>query len=126
MKRTNWPVEEFGIRPAGKPTECFYCNEPKGGTHKPDCVIRERTVVVEVTIQMVVSKPENWSPDEIEFHFNESSSCLSNPVEQLVDLNERMIEAGDCLCGMIDVKYLREATASDENKQKLFVKDIPS
>ena len=27
MKRNNWPVEEYGIRPAGDPNKCFYCGE---------------------------------------------------------------------------------------------------
>lgn len=126
MKRSNWPVEDYGIRPAGKPTECFYCREPKGGTHKPDCVIRQRTVVVEVAIQMVVSEPENWSAADIEFHFNESSSCQSNIIRQIAELAERLDNAESCPCGMIKVKYLREATADDEEDQKLFIAGVRS
>lgn len=122
MKRANWPVEDYGIRPAGKPNECFYCHEPKGGTHKQNCVIRHRTVVVEVRMELVIDKPENWSPEDIEFFFNESSSCQSNIIDRLVELRDRL----GCLCGLIDTTYLREAKPEDEEDQKLFVKDVPS
>jgi hypothetical protein len=123
MKRDNWPVEDYGIRPADKPTECFYCHEPKGGVHKLDCVIRQRTVVVELKMELVVTEPESFDPDSIEFGFNESSSCQSNIVtNRLGELVDRL----GCVCGLIEVKFLREATPEDEKRQKLFVKEIPS
>jgi hypothetical protein len=78
MNRDNWPVEKFGIRPAGKPDECFYCRQKSGDQHAPECVIRERTVLVDVIIQMVMTVPEKWTPDTIEFSLNESSSCANN------------------------------------------------
>jgi len=126
MKRDNWPVENHGIRPAGKPTECFYCHEPKGGTHKPDCVIRSRTVVVELRIELVVTEPESFDPSLIEFGFNESSSCQTNIISKLAEMVERLDDAGECPCGLIEVKYLREATEEDEERQKLFVAELPS
>lgn len=122
MKRANWPVGAYGIRPAGKPTECFYCHEPKGGTHKPDCVIRQRTVVVEVRLELVLSEPEGWSQEDIESHFNASSSCQSNIAGYIEQLRDRI----GCLCGLADVSFLREATADDEKRQLLFVERIPS
>ena len=116
MKRGNWPVEDYGIRPAGKPTECFYCHEPKGGVHKPDCVIRQRKVVVRLEMELVVTKPESFAPDLIEFGFNESSSCQSNIIDRLRELDERLDTAGECPCELIEVKYLREATPKDEER----------
>src|SRR4051794_13783692 len=122
MKRDNWPVEEHGIRPAGKPDECFYCHEPKGGVHKPSCVIRKRTVVVELRMELVLSEPEHWAPEDIEFFFSESSSCQSNIVNRLEALRARL----GCICGLVDVTYVREAKEEDEQLQKLFVADEPS
>lgn len=126
MKRDNWPVEDYGIRPAGKPDECFYCHEPKGGVHKPDCVIRQRTVVVRLEMELVIAAPESFGPDLIEFGFNESSSCQSNIIDLLRELDERLDKAGKCPCGLINVTYLREATQEDEEQQKLFVEESPS
>jgi hypothetical protein len=126
MKRDRWPVENFGIRPAGKPDECFYCQEPIGGVHKQECVIRERTVVVELRMELVITKPEDWDADMIEYHLNDSSSCQTNIISQLAELVERLKDAGKCPCGLIEAIYLREATKEDEQQQKLFVADLPS
>jgi hypothetical protein len=126
MKRDNWPVEDYGIRPAGKSDECFYCGVKKGGVHKPECMIRERTIVVNVTIEMVVAVPENWSDASVEFSFNESSSCQSNIVERISDLAERREQNGSCMCGLIAVEYVGEADEKAEQEHLLFVKDLPS
>jgi len=122
MKRTNWPVEHDGIRPAGKPDECFYCHEKLGGTHKPDCVIRQRTVVVRMTVDYVIDVPEHWTEDNIQFHRNEGSWCSDNALSELEQLSGR---AG-CLCSFMEFSYLREGTEKDEEKNQFFVSKIPS
>ena len=38
--------DDDGIRPAGRPNQCFYCNQQVGKPHKQDCaclVTKERT-----------------------------------------------------------------------------------
>jgi len=73
VKRKDWTVGDHSIRPAGPTDRCTYCNTPVGMQHSKECVIRQRTVVVEVRTRMTISVPENWSPENIEFHRNESS-----------------------------------------------------
>lgn len=123
MKRDNWEVKEFGIRPAGSPDHCFYCGVERGGVHKPECVIRKRTVVVQMTIEYVVAVPEFWTPEQLEFHRNEGTWCALNGLAEIDNLHER---TGDCFCGRTTYKYLREATAEDESKDMIFVEDSRS
>lgn len=122
MKRKNWEVQDHGIRPAGKPTECFYCHAQREAQHNEGCVIRERTVVVDVTIRMVITKPEGWTPEMIEEHWNDSSWCQDNIISYL----EAQSESMGCLCGTVTTKFVREATEEDEELYKLFVEELES
>ena len=112
MKRTNWTVGEYSIRPAGKPDECFYCNAKVGEQHKEDCVIRSRTVNLDVTIHMVMDVPEDWDEGQINFHYNDDSWCASNLLSYL---NHRDDNVG-CLCDITDIKYVGEATEEDQER----------
>lgn len=122
MIRKDWTVEDYGIRPAGPDDRCFYCDRPRGATHKPNCVIRSRTVVVRMQVDLVVAVPEGWDEQMINFHRNESSWCASNVIEELNELVER---TGGCLCRFSEFTYLREADDNDEYNQNLFVKNLP-
>ena len=123
MKRDNWPVEDEGIRPAVRgPNHCTYCGEPKGSTHKPDCVVRERTVVVRMTVEYVRTVPESWDNETVETVMNETSWCSSNALQELESLDER----ADCLCEYTQFEFVREATEEDEERNKLYVKDLAS
>lgn len=126
MKRSDWISGPHGVRPNGKPTECFYCNAPVGEEHSVGCVIRSRTVVVRTTIEHVVVVPEDWDTSLIEFARNESSSCTDNIFVELDELTGRLNKADICSCGMVDTTYVREATAEDEERSILFVKDCLS
>jgi len=122
MKRNNWPVEQYGVSPAGKPDECFYCGEKVGSIHKPECVIRNRTVVLKVEIEIVMDVPEFWDEEDINFHYNESSWCASNLDIPL----SRMEQHDECLCNYTKINYVREATKEDEDKHGLWVDKLPS
>lgn len=123
MKKDSWIVTDYAVRPAGKPGECFYCNEPLGVEHKPECVIRRRTVVVQVTTEYVVDVGESWTEDNIEFHRNESTWCASNGMDEIV----RMLATRNdlCCCGYTSYKYLREATAEDEERDGIYIESLP-
>jgi len=69
-------------------------------------VCRKRTVVIRYTIEVTTDVPESWTPEDIEFHRNESSWCANNIVAEL--------EAAYCLCNRTTAQYLREATPEDE------------
>ena len=111
MKRKDWTVGKYSVRPAGKPDECYYCGAKVGEQHKPNCVIRNKTIVARLTIDFVDSVPENWDTEVIDFHYNNSSWCASNILNRLEERNNFR-----CLCDVASFEYLRDATEEDEEK----------
>lgn len=122
MKRENWKVKEYGIRPAGSPDHCFYCNAARGEIHALGCTIRSKTVVMEMKVEIVMVVPEIWDEQTCNFHKNESSWCATN----ILDILQVMDEKQGCLCGATEFKYLREATEEDEQRQGVFISEVPS
>lgn len=102
-----------GPRPAGKPDECFYCQSHVGTTHAPDCVLRERTIVVRATIEYVVTVPEHWDAHQIVFHRNDGTWCASNGLAELAALAERLDAVNSCPCSYVEYGFVREATIED-------------
>jgi hypothetical protein len=108
---THKVTRKNGTRPAGKQGECFYCHEKIGNEHKPDCVLRKKTVVIRLEVEYVVAVPESWDSENINFHRNMGSWCAGNVVGELEHLNENM---NGCLCNIAKFEYIRDATESDE------------
>lgn len=107
LEHTRMCTKEMGPRPAGLPTECFYCHVPLGAEHTPKCVIRSRTVVIRQTIEYTIVVPEHWTRANIVFQYNESSWCASNA---LVDLDLLFnTEGNPCMCNASEIAYVREA-----------------
>lgn len=126
MKRIGpWTVGEYGIRPAGSPDHCFYCGVERGGIHLEKCVIRERTIVVQFTVELVVVEPESFGPDLINFKYNEGSWCADNLADMMAKAVERIGDNG-CLCPVVSGEYVREATGDDERDQQLFAEMAPN
>lgn len=86
-----WPLvdpNDDGIRPAGKPNECFYCQMMVGASHKEDCVMVEKTIEMGVYVALPnavtfvgtwkLSVPHFWDADMCEFHKNDGSWCANN------------------------------------------------
>jgi len=88
---------------------CIYCKRKEGEEHAEGCVCRTRTVVLHVTFQIVESVPEDWTPAEIENHYNLGSWCLDNVLPVL----DGIVEREGCLCGRGTVHYFREATDTE-------------
>ena len=127
VKRDNWPVNEYGIRPAGPQDKCIYCRAPKGEQHGAECVIRQRTVLVDVTVRMVLSVPEWWNIDLIESHdANGGGGCGDNAITHITEQAARIDDDGGCSCGLVRKAFVREATAGDEQRARLFVEGVPS
>ena len=105
----NIETRETGER-AAKPGLCFYCDHAVGADHAPDCVVLQRTVVLEMKVRYVASVPRYWSKDDIEFHRNDGSFCLSNDLAQLCKEDET-----GCLCDRAEVAFVREATKEDHH-----------
>jgi hypothetical protein len=126
MKRSNWLVADYGIRPAGKPDECFYCNRKIATEHAEGCVVRNRTVVIKVEMEVIVEVPEDWTVGNIDFKYNESSSCSDNLLEEIVEHYCTEEGSGICACPFTSVTFLREATVEDEEKHEKYVRNCAS
>ena len=121
MNRQDWPViisDSIGDR-----GQCVYCRVPIGEQHAVGCVKRKRTVVVEVTFQYVTDYPEDFEPSSIEFQLDGSSSCKNNIVNDLHKFTERQ---DWCWCAFGSAKFIREATAQDEEDWLVKVEDLKS
>jgi len=119
MRREIHIVSEDAIRPAGKPDECFYCQAKINTEHNLGCVMREQTVVVRFSFDLVMTTPENWSPSQIENYYGKGTWCGDNIYQYLEHISGR----NGCLCSIMNASFVREATAQDELDQVL-VKDM--
>lgn len=115
-----WPVTESDTRPIGSPDACCYCKTKLGQQHTPSCPVRSRTVVIDATIRLVCHITEDRTPDEIEFGMNHSRWCAINILRDFDELAEH---ANGCLCDFFTGRYVREATAEDEGKYGVHVRD---
>lgn len=113
---SNWTRE-----PEKANTHCLYCKQPVPN-HTKDCVVPLRTVVVELTIQMVVTMPQCFDERMINFSMNESSQCASRYIDQLKEESDQ--EEGIChICSRKEMKYLREATEEDHQNLSFILKE---
>lgn len=139
----SWPVvspRDWGIRPPGGDS-CLYCKQKVWEPHGPECVVVTKLVSLEVTIETDDGplmgeyhyiSPHYWTAENIEFKWNESSSCASNIFSDWDEIRwygesgpERAAkfyaewpdedESHVCLCGRMKVKYLHDLS------QKAFI-----
>ena len=99
-------VTREAMRPASPDVACFYCHVPVGGTHRDDCVLIQKKVVVRLTVEYETQVPANWSEEMIDFNFNESSWCMNNAIHELA----RRFDDAHCMCGAAEIEYLRDAS----------------
>lgn len=109
MRYDNWIVSKTDERPGRPDGTCFYCSVPIGGEHKPNCVIRRRSVVVRFSVEAVVDMPESWTPQMIEEHYNEGRWCGDNIISIIGSKRKNR-----CLCSDTTAKFVREASEEDE------------
>jgi len=115
---TTMPIvlpDDDGIRPAGKPDECFYCRQKVGTPHKQDCVIPSRKVKVRYSFDIEIEVPWEWDKHMIEFSRGESSWCASNAIEELEKYES---ESEGCLCGVFDCEVLEIPDAPPYRKNQ--------
>lgn len=99
-------VTEDDSRGRQRGPQCFYCPSAIGSEHASECVCRQRSVVIQVTITYPILVPESWPARTIEFHRNDGSWCSSNLLEELDALDS-------CLCPLTEFKFVREAGEED-------------
>lgn len=120
IKPETFTVKPADERPARRDGTCFYCSEPIGARHSPTCVIPSKTVVVDVTFRMVRLVPADWNGHDVEFLLNDSSSCSSNVLNDLLDVSKRhreddtAEEGAGCMCNAFAGVYVKEASEDDE------------
>jgi hypothetical protein len=106
---SNWTKE-----PEKATTHCLYCRQPVPN-HSAECVVPQRTVVVELITRMVITMPRSLDEDAINFSMNGPSACQSRYIDQLHA--ETHQEEGYChICQRTEMKYLREATEQDHKE----------
>ena len=112
-----WPLvveNDDGIRPAGRPDTCFYCNQKIGQPHAADCVIVQKTVRLRFTIDLDIEVPHSWDADKMRAKYL-GTWCASN----LIVLFKQIDKAGGCLCDNLhDVQFVREVDPTPTRKVK--------
>lgn len=103
-------VTSKAARPAGKPDECFYCQQKIGSAHKGDCVLIRKRVTVRMTVEYDIEVPAAWGKDEIEFQRNESSWCATNAIKELS--NQFDTDEAECMCPVSHFTYIGNDTDS--------------
>jgi hypothetical protein len=100
--------EDFGIRPAGPPDECFYCRRKVGYYHTEDCVVIVRDVTYGVFRNgrrmgtWVHDEPFSSDKECCEFQRNESLWCADNVTDFGRYEGDPLPEIEDgCLCGKV-------------------------
>ena len=132
MKRESWIVKKDGRTDSG---DCFYCKAQLGTEHNAGCVLRKRTVIVDVTLRVIADVPEDWDEGTIEYGALGRGGCVDNVINELTAQLARweaLKEANNgeksrCFCLWGDdeeVKFVREATAEDEDHFCLSVNDL--
>lgn len=90
-------VTEKAVRPASKNRdECFYCGQKIGNPHKTDCVLLVRKWKVRLVYEVEVMKPFSWGKDDIDFHYNGSSTCADSFIREIEDFADKA--SIGCLC----------------------------
>ena len=100
---SEWPIvlqNDDGIRPAGRPDECFYCDRKVGEEHKDHCVVVKKKVEMKYIFTIERYVPYFWDKTKIESYFNESGWCADNSIDDLEN------QDGDCLCDIFECEFL--------------------
>lgn len=103
-----------GIRPAGNPDECFYCNQKVGHPHKSNCVVLKKRAKVRYSFEFEIDVPWGWNQGNILFHRNDGSWCADNALQELQEASEKQ----GCLCPVFTCEVLEISEAPPYRKDK--------
>lgn len=114
--------DDTGIRPAGKPDECFYCHRKVGEPHKYDCVTVVKKVKMMATIYYETEVPVSWCDEDIKSHYNNGTWCSNNIVQELQSYIDYLDKKGECLCGECIIEAIEDDTrhTAETEEQKAF------
>lgn len=114
---TNLVTKKNGPAQAGKPGECFYCNERIGRAHAVDCILRKRTIIVSVTIDLLQEVGQTHTEADVNQIFGKTWRK-----DNITGAIESATKQG-CLCDLATVKFKREASAEDEKRHGYKLED---
>lgn len=137
-----WPLvlaKDDGIRPAGPPDACFYCNQKVGQPHTRSCVCVQKVVKVRFAVDLDLRVPYDWKPTDVDFRYQDSTWCGDN----ILDLarEQLLVEraAGGCLCPRVSGSFLEvvdpgpiqqpprsDAQVDDDNHRRLLLTPTPT
>jgi len=103
-----YKVTKKAMRPASSARKCFYCHQPIGKTHKPDCVLVRKRVKVKAIIDYEIEVPHSWDKELIEFARNEGSWCSTNMIDELKEMDKK----NGCLCHCTEFECIDETGPS--------------
>ncbi len=72
-----------------------------------------RKVIVELRIPIVYEVPDDWEPSLIEFFRRGSSACADGWFNSIKELDVKLENSADCMCQVINHRYVREATEEE-------------
>lgn len=100
---------DYGIRPAGEPDECFYCGSKVGEPHKFNCAVVCKMTKLRATIDFEYPIPISWNKERIDFHYNLGTWCSNNIVDVLKEYIEYIGENDeDCLCQHCKIEVIED------------------
>lgn len=108
--------DDTGIRPSGKPDECFYCHSKVGEPHKYDCVTVVKRVKMRATIEYETEVPVHWDKEMIEFKYNDGCWCADHIVEELKSYVDYLNKIGGCLCGLCEIELIEDEDEDEDVK----------
>lgn len=103
----DWPKvlpNDDGIRPAGKPDECFYCDRKVGEEHGRDCVVIHRKITVRYCFELEVEVPHFWKTEDFLRHRNEGGWCASNAIDAI----EKAHGENGCPCPFFQAEFVAD------------------
>ena len=60
---------------------------------------RRKTIIVDFTLTLPVSVPEEWDSEMVDFYYGEGSWCANNIIEMLIEQEKKC----GCLCSYCKV-----------------------
>lgn len=114
----NLPVvltDDDGIRPAGSPNKCFYCNQETGQPHKEECVILNKKIKVKYTFELEIEVPWHWTEKDVKFHREMGTWCADNAIEEMEKYTKKDEK---CLCPNFQCDVLEIISKEPYRKNK--------
>lgn len=84
-------------------TKCSHCVATIGQLHDDECPRYRKNVVIKLEVLCLIDVPNSWNDHEVEFYYNDSSSCLNNLYNDIEAAKSRIDLDGSCMCGYGEV-----------------------